>query len=72
MRRSNEAWASDVPISRPVAPDREVLVDFLGFGFTTGGMVLNATDSEIEELFMPPYMPEGYEFTGDDEDEVDL
>lgn len=61
MIRSGELWTSDAPISRPIAPEGEVMVDFLGFGFTMGGMVINATKDEIEEAFVPPLMPEGYD-----------
>lgn len=39
----------------------EVLVDFEGFGFTMGGIAHFISEVEVEELFTPPVMPEGYQ-----------
>lgn len=54
-------WGADGPISQPEAAQEEVLVDFQGFGFTTGGVVFNVTEAELEEIFTPPFMPQGYQ-----------
>lgn len=53
-------WSSDVAVSKPRAysTDRPVLVDFGGFGFTTGGIAHNITESQVEEQFMPIFSPE--------------
>lgn len=55
-----EMWASDTPISQPVPPDKRVLVDFDGFGFTMGGPCHNLTEGESEEIFVPTIAPEGF------------
>lgn len=55
---ASSPWGSDVPISQPLAPDEDVLVDFGGFGFSTRGMVHNLSDSDAEEMFTPTYAPE--------------
>ena len=61
MKR-RETWASDTLISRPEPPNPEmpVLVDFEGFGFSMGGLVHNISETEIEEMFLPTYAPEGF------------
>lgn len=70
MRRQiKDAWGADVPISTPEPAPLEVKVDFLGFGFTMGGMAFNVTEAEIEEIFTPPFMPEGYQGDIDDLEE---
>lgn len=53
-------WSSDVAVSkpRPYSADRPVLVDFGGFGFTTGGIAHNVTEDQVEEQFMPVFSPE--------------
>lgn len=53
-------WSSDVAVSKPRAysMDRPVLVDFGGFGFTTGGLAHNITEAEAEEQFIPIFAPE--------------
>jgi hypothetical protein len=53
-----EVWGSDVPISMPEPPTRPIMVDFGGFGMTTGGITHKITDSDIEELFTPFFAPE--------------
>lgn len=52
-------WSSDVPVSapRPYTRERPVLVDFGGFGFTTGGIAINVSESDIEEAFSPFFEP---------------
>lgn len=54
-------WSCDVPVSRPVPPDDDqpVMVDFGGFGFTTGGIVHNLTSVDVERIFIPTYAPAG-------------
>jgi len=55
------SWSSDVPISRPVVEEeRVVVIDFGGFGFTTGGITNNISDVEAEAIFLPTFAPEGY------------
>ena len=58
--KPGETWASDTPISRPEPIEMEPLVDFGGFAFTMGGIALNVTSAEIEDIFTPPFMPEGF------------
>jgi hypothetical protein len=54
-------WASDVQVSQPSGPpsDRPILVDFGGFGFTTGGVAHNLTEAEREAIFTPFFSPQG-------------
>lgn len=56
-----DAWASDVPISHPapITGDQPALVDFGGFSFSTGGIVHDLNEAEIEEKFAPTYSPRG-------------
>lgn len=53
-------WSSDVPVSQPVPYDhaQPVLVDFGGFGFTTGGIAVNLADADLEAVYAPWYAPE--------------
>lgn len=59
--RQPDVWGSDVPVSMPIPPDREVQVAFGGFAFTTGGMNHDITEADIEETFFPPFSPEGFD-----------
>lgn len=60
MSERSGMWGSDVPISMPVPPeDRPVLVDFGGFGFSTGGITHNITAADREEMFTPFFKPPG-------------
>lgn len=55
------SWSADVPISRPVVEQqRAVVIDFGGFGFTSGGITHNISDVEAEAIFLPTFAPEGY------------
>jgi len=54
-----DAFATDGPISLPVPPTRPVLVDFGGFGFTTGGLAHNITTATIEDIFANFFQPPG-------------
>lgn len=55
------SWSSDTPISRPVVEtERSVVIDFGGFGFTTGGITHNISDVEAEAIFLPTFAPEGF------------
>lgn len=53
-------WSSDVPISRPVPYNeaQPVMVDLGGFGFTTGGLVVNLSEADDEAIFTPFYAPQ--------------
>lgn len=57
-----DAWGADAPISKPgpVDVERPVMIKMGGFAFTTGGMVHDVTAEEVEEIFFPPYHPEGF------------
>jgi hypothetical protein len=55
---ADEVWASDVPISMPVPPTLPVLLDFDGFGFTTGGIAHAITNDDVESLVRFSYVPE--------------
>lgn len=58
MDLTRHHWGSDVPVSRPVANEElPSLVDFGGFGFGEGGLTVNATPQEIEEVFVPHFAP---------------
>ena len=63
---TQEHWATDTPISFPEPPpsDTPVLVDFDGFGFTSGGIVHNLSGADLEEMVTPTFSPQG--FTGAD------
>lgn len=65
--RSQDPWASDVPISRPEPPpsDVPVQVGFGAFGFSMNGMVHDVSAAQLEEMFTPHFAPEGFigEFT---------
>lgn len=63
----SDSWGSDVPISEPQPAREEIKVDFKGFAFTTGGVVFSITPSEVEEIFSPAYLPEGYIGVEDDD-----
>lgn len=53
-------WASDVSISMPRPQELPVLLDLGGYAFTAGGITLNITESEVEEVFTAPFFaPEG-------------
>ena len=58
----SEHWATDVPISFPEPPseDAPVLVDFDGFGFTSGGIVHNLSGADLEEMVTPTFAPQGF------------
>jgi hypothetical protein len=56
-RVPQNAWASDVRVSQPIAPDNAVLRDLGGFAFTSGGLAHGITEGDIEELFLPTYSP---------------
>lgn len=44
------------------------MLDFGGFGFSTGGIVVNVTADEIEEIYHPTYGPaDGHHVQGGDE-----
>jgi hypothetical protein len=49
-------WGADTPISTPEPPDN-VVVDFGGFGFSTGGLVHTITETEVEAFYAPFYRP---------------
>jgi hypothetical protein len=55
---ATEVWGSDVPISMPEPPRRPIMVNFGGFGMTTGGIAHNITEADIEEMFTPFFGPE--------------
>lgn len=57
----SDVWGSDAPVSKPAPPNREVAVSFGGFAFTTGGVVHEVTEAEIEEAFFPVFAPEGFD-----------
>lgn len=72
MPVDKELWAADQPISQPMPPEKSVLVDFKGFGFTVSGICHNITEGEAEELFIPSLTPPGYRGwldVGEDDDE---
>lgn len=51
-------WGSDTPVSMPVPPRQEILVDLGGgFVFTAGGIAHKITDADIEDLLMPTFAP---------------
>lgn len=55
-----DTWSSDVPVSKPIpTTDRPIMVDFGGFGFTTGGLAHNATQDDLDAIFFPLFAPEG-------------
>lgn len=59
---NSDAWSTDTHISEPVPPrDRKVLVDFGGFGFTSGGLCHNISEEEREAIFTPTFAPPGRE-----------
>lgn len=59
-RRPRNAWASDVPVSRPRGVDpRSVMVRFGGFAFSNQGLIPDITESDAEEVFSAVFAPEG-------------
>jgi hypothetical protein len=58
--RTTQNWSADVQVSKPkpYTKDRPVMVDFGGFGFTTGGIAHNLCESDAEEVFAPVFAPE--------------
>ena len=62
MRSTARAWGSDVPVSQPepAASVLPILVDFGGVGMTAGGVTSTVTTSDIDDVFMPMFAPEGY------------
>jgi len=48
-----------VPISQPIPPEEDVLVEMGVFGFSTRGLIHNINDVEAEVVFLPTYAPEG-------------
>lgn len=52
-------WISDVSPSLPAPPSRPVKVDLGGFAFTTGGIVLPVTDSDVLDLLSTLHAPPG-------------
>jgi len=58
MNPTSDSWGADVPISRPAAAPSDVKVDFLGFGFTMGGIAFNVSEAEIEDIYTPPFAPD--------------
>lgn len=62
-RRTREAWSSDTVPSLPVAPsdDQPIVHVFegTGFGFTTGGICMDVSPSDLEELSTPHWAPVG-------------
>lgn len=59
---TSSMWASDAPVSQPepIDPERPVLVDLGGIGFTSGGLAHGLSNTDLEEIFTPRYAPEGY------------
>ena len=55
-------WGADVPVSKPepAADDLPILVDFGGVGMTAGGLTTTITSSDIDDVFLPPFAPEGW------------
>lgn len=56
-----DSWGSDTEASMPEPPPKDMpsLVDLGGFSFTAGGISHNLTESEVEEIAVPTYAPEG-------------
>lgn len=57
--KARRSWGADVPVSmpEPLHPDRQVLVDMGGFGFTIFGITQNFRTTDLEEyrpVFAPP------------------
>ncbi len=65
----NDSWATDTTISRPEAAKEDVMVDFGAFGWSMDGMVHNMSESDVENLIVPTFSPEGY--LGDDVTDFD-
>lgn len=56
-------WLADTDVSMPVPPrdDQPVILDLGGgFGFTTGGLVHNITQTQRDLLMLPAFAPEGF------------
>jgi len=55
-------WMSDVPVSRPepVTLALPILVDFGGVGMSAGGLTTTLTQGEVEDVFLPAYVPQGF------------
>lgn len=55
---AGEHWGTDTPVSMPVPPERELLVDIGGgFVFTAGGLAHRITEADIEALTSPTFAP---------------
>lgn len=61
--RIAHVWGADTVVSKPIPPDRETQVSFGGFAFTTGGLIHDLTEADVEETFFPMFSPEGFDGT---------
>ena len=52
------SWSSNVPISMPVPPEDEVLVDMAGFAYTQFGLVHDMTHGDYMVYRLPSHAPD--------------
>lgn len=56
-------WGANTRISLPVAPaERRVVKLGAGFAFSENGLVFDVSESEVEEMSIPPFSPDGEAF----------
>lgn len=56
MSRDDIGWGTDTPISLPVPPKDNILVDFGTLGFTEFGMAHNISAGDIAD-YLPIFLP---------------
>ncbi len=63
MSAEREVWSSDTKPSLPVPPEdgqpKVHTFEGTGFAFTTGGICMDITPDELEELATPLWAPPG-------------
>ena len=63
QRKTGEKdWGANTRISMPVSPSNPRMVSMGGFSFTTSGIAHDLSESEVEDLSIPPFSPDGEVF----------
>lgn len=62
-REVKKDWGANTRVSLPVAPAGKRIVKVgAGFAFSENGLVFDISDSEVEEMSIPPFSPDSEAF----------